>query len=126
EDLTTMKCIRSIPAFCLLALALAISGEWSTLPAAAQTTANGQEASQGGGQGNSPRGQGRGMRRQGPDDRSPMVRRRGQRQQMRQLRIIERLSRMSPEEREKLLNTLPPPRRRMVERNLQRFQEMPP
>lgn len=44
---------------------------------------------------------------------------------MMQFRILDRLSRMTPDERNRLLGKLPPPRRSMVERNLRRFEEMP-
>ena len=39
---------------------------------------------------------------------------------------VGRLSRMTPEEREKWLSSLPPARRRRIEQNLREFQEMPP
>jgi hypothetical protein len=97
-----------------------------------------------------PRGRRPGMRRPGPPGRpgegrpgegrpgegrpgegipgqpGDLAARRQERQQLMQFRILDRLSRMSPEERERLLEKLPPPRRRMVESNLRRFQEMPP
>jgi hypothetical protein len=41
-------------------------------------------------------------------------------------RAIDRLSRMTPDEREKLLASLPPARRRRIEQNLREFQKMPP
>ncbi|MCZ2156428.1 MAG: DUF3106 domain-containing protein [Bryobacterales bacterium] len=55
-----------------------------------------------------------------------MAAQRGERQRIRQLRIIDRLAAMNPAERERLLSTLPPQRRRIVEENLKRFEAMPP
>jgi hypothetical protein len=39
---------------------------------------------------------------------------------------VDRLSRMTPEEREKWLSSLPPARRQRIEQNLREFQKMPP
>lgn len=113
---------------CLLAIALAVAGDWRALRAQTQPGDSGQEATPGAGRPDNPQGQGRGMRRQGPDGRGggPIARRRAQREQMRQLRILDRLSRMSPEKRERLLENLPPARRRIVNRTLERYQAMPP
>lgn len=58
--------------------------------------------------------------------REGFARRRQERQQLLQFKILDRLSRMSKEERASLLSKLPPRRRETVEANLKRFQEMPP
>lgn len=100
-----------------LALVLAGAGHWCALSLPAQSVAFAQEMRppRDGqpGPGAGPRGRRPGMRRQ-------------DRQEMMQFRILDRLSRMSPEDRERLLAKLPPPRRRSVESNLRRFQQMPP
>src|SRR5258708_7654482 len=41
-------------------------------------------------------------------------------------RAVDRLSRMTPEERQKSLSSLPPARRQRIEQNLREFQTMPP
>ena len=54
------------------------------------------------------------------------ARRRQERRQFLQFMILDRLSKMDPAEREKLLSKLPPQRRRWAEESLQRFEKMPP
>src|SRR5579884_1737175 len=57
------------------------------------------------------------------DDASGREMRRAQRSPIDQL---DRLMRMSPEDREKLLSTLPPMRRRNIERRLERYSRLSP
>lgn len=52
--------------------------------------------------------------------------RRRQRQEMLQFRILDRLSRMAPADRERLLSRMPEGRRRRVETNLKRLEAMSP
>jgi hypothetical protein len=58
--------------------------------------------------------------------RGPMARQRAERQELMQFRVLDRISRMAPEDRQRLLSRLPADRRRRMEANLRRLESMPP
>ena len=106
---------------CLLAL-LALVGAASVAAWAqpVQIAQGGRRGGGGGSIGRGPRGPGAGALR------GDIAKQRAGRQELTQFRALDRLSRMAPEDRERLLSRLPAARRRTVESSLQRFQAMPP
>ena len=118
---------RTLLSFSLLLLAAAGLAELCVAPASAQSVLYAQEMVPPAERpGNAKPGRGGGRRPPPGSPREEFARRRQERQQLIQFKILDRLSRMSNEERGNLLSKLPPRRREMVEANLKRFQEMPP